>query len=65
MISCATHSERADAGEQITIRFFDARSLALSSSVSPPGWMSVGAKNTGFIGLRFHPYSLHRVVGIL
>ena len=36
-ISCATHFERADAGEQMTIRFLEARSLACSSSVSPPG----------------------------
>lgn len=51
-------------GWTITMRFREAFSLSFSSSSKSPGCMSVGAKNTGFIGLRCQPCSLHKVEGI-
>jgi hypothetical protein len=45
----------AELGEQMTIRLREARSRSFSSSFRPPGWMSVGAKKMGLMGVRFQP----------
>ena len=52
-----TQSDFAEFGEQMTMRYREASSRVWSSSDRLPGWMSVGAKKTGFMGVRFHPRS--------
>ena len=63
-ISLPTHSDCAEFGEHITMRLREALSLSCNSADKGPGWMSVGAKKTGRIGVRDHPRSLHSVAGI-
>lgn len=64
VISWPTHFDLAEWGEQMTMRFCEAFSRSCNSAVKPPGWISVGAKNTGLMGVRFYPCSLHTVVGM-
>lgn len=64
LVGAAGHRHGAERGEQSTMRLREARKRSCNSAVSPPGCMSVGAKNTGSIGRRFHPRSPHNVAGI-